>query len=243
MIYLKKQIIVGIAVIACAALCAVVWPRTAEVRDLPAEPVKAAVIAEIEARSAETQRILLSDAVPAPIVKAVAESEPLKTKITAEEKTKPVPPAEPISHTISKSVPASSEPKPGDRAVIDGKPHIWVPGFGWIVDESGGSVGTTVGNPRDELTGNKVRIMGVTVGSDDDINKQVGIIGGGTVAQDMYENGQNMGGDDSVPSNSSPPPSVQPEPTGNVIYIEFQPPVTKDSTPLPYKPGEAQPNP
>lgn len=88
--------------------------------------------------------------------------------------------------------------------------------------------------------------MGVTVGSDGDINKRVGIIGDGTVAQDMYENGHKigiMGGDDSVPSNLSPPPSVQPEPTGNVIYIEFQPPVTKESTPPPYKLGEAQPNP
>lgn len=117
-----KKITAGISVIACVALCAAVWPRTAVVRDLPAEPVKAAVIAEIEARSAETQRIFLSDAVPAPIVKAVAESEPLKTEIMAEEKTEPVPPAEPTSHTISKSVSASSEPKPGNRGVIDGKP-------------------------------------------------------------------------------------------------------------------------
>lgn len=29
-----------------------------------------------------------------------------------------------------------------------------------------------------------------------------------------------------------------PEPAGDVIYIELQPPVTKDSTPPPYKPNE-----
>lgn len=63
---------------------------------------------------------------------------------------------------------------------------MWIPGFGWVKDEGGGSVsipvdgkgdinkqvgvmggGTTVGNFSDELTGNKV-----------------GIMGGGTVAED-----------------------------------------------------------
>ncbi|OPY56599.1 MAG: hypothetical protein A4E55_02010 [Pelotomaculum sp. PtaU1.Bin035] len=32
---MKKQMITGIAVIACVALCAAVWPRSAEVGDLP----------------------------------------------------------------------------------------------------------------------------------------------------------------------------------------------------------------
>jgi hypothetical protein len=45
------------------------------------------------------------------------------------------------------------------RSVIDGKPHVWIPGFGWIVVEGGGSVGTMVGNPGDELTGNKFSLM------------------------------------------------------------------------------------
>jgi hypothetical protein len=35
---LKKQTIARIAVIACAALCASVWLRSAEVEGLPAEP-------------------------------------------------------------------------------------------------------------------------------------------------------------------------------------------------------------
>ena len=45
-----------------------------------------------------------------------------------------------------------------------------------------------------------------------DINKQVGIMGGGTVAKDMYENGHKigiMGGDDSVPHKTAAPPAVQ----------------------------------
>lgn len=253
---MKKRIIVEITAIACVALCAAVWPRSAEVEDLPAEQVKAAITAEIEARS----------------------EEPPKTEITAEEKTETAPPAE-LARVVLKSTPSSSEPKSGDRTVIDGKPHIWIPGFGWILDEGGGSVGTTVGNPGDELTGNKVGIMGdATVGSKGDINKQVGIMGSGdaptnstpvpgtkkyidgvlhvwvsgfgyvpysgsnvgTVAEDMYENGNKIGsmGDDECPlSKSASPPAEQPEITGNVIYTVLQPPVTKDSTPPPYKPN------
>jgi len=79
--------------------------------------------------------------------------------------------------------------------------------------------GTTVGNPGDELTGNKVGIMVGTVGGNGDINKQVGIMGGAESAQ----------------SNSSSQPSVEPEITVDVIYVPLQPPVTKDSTPPPYK--------
>lgn len=138
-----------------------------------------------------------------------------------------------------------------------------------------------VGNPGDELTVNKVGIMGGMVGSDGDINKMVGIMGSGdapansnpapstkkyidgvlhvwvpgfgyvphsgdnvvTYAVDMYESGVKigiMGGDDSAPRETTAPPAEQPEATGDVIYIELQPPVAKDSTPPPYKPnGEA----
>lgn len=76
---------------------------------------------------------------------------------------------------------------------------MWIPGFGCIEDEGGGSIGivvdgkgdinkqvgvmdgggTTVGNSGDKLTGHKVGIM-----SRDS---------GGTVAADMYENGHKIG--------------------------------------------------
>ena len=172
---MKKQIPAGIAVIACIALCAAVLPRSAEVGDLPAEPIKTAVTVEIEARSEETPRILLSDDTLAPEVEAVAEREPLKTGITAEEKTDLAPSAEPTSRAISKSTPASTEPKPGTIAVIDGVKSMWIPGFGWIKDEGGGAQGTMVGSPGDELTGNKVGQMGggTIVDGKGDINKQV----------------------------------------------------------------------
>lgn len=239
---MKKQIMAGIAIIACVALCAAVWPRSAEVGDLPAEPVKTAVTAEIESRSEEMPRILISADMPTPAPEAVTESEPPITEITAGEKT------ELAQKPVSKSAPASTEPKSGDRTVIDGEPHVWIPGFGWIVDEGGGSVGTIVGNPGDQLTGNKVGIMGggATVGSKGDINKQVGLMGGGTVAEDMYENGHKigiMGSDETAPSSTSPPTYAEPEVTGDVIYTELQPPVTKDSTPPAYKPNGEPYNP
>jgi hypothetical protein len=65
-------------------------------------------------------------------------------------------------------------------------------------------------------------------------------MGGRTVAEDMYENGNKigiMGGDECLSSAPSAPSAEQPEITGEVIYTELQSPVTKDSTPLPYKPN------
>lgn len=134
-----------------------------------------------------------------------------------------MPPAEPIPQAVSKSTPASTEPKSGGKAIFYGKPHIWIPGFGWIEDDGGGSVGTMIGSPGDELTGNKVGIMdgGTTVGGKGDIAKQVGI----------------MGGAESAPSNTSTPTSAEPEIIGDVIYVPLQPPVTKESTPPAYKPN------
>lgn len=178
--------------------------------DLPAEPVRTAANAEIEARSEETPEILLSADTPTPEPEPVAESEPEETKKTAKEKTEPAPPAEPTPRAVSKSAPVSSEPKPGDRTVIDGKPYVWIPGFGWIKDEGGGSVCTVVGSPDDELAGNNVGIMG---------------------------------GAESAPGNTLPPPSAEPEPTGDEIYVPILPPVTKDSTPPPYKPNGKPINP
>lgn len=226
---MKKQIIVGIGIIARVALYAAIWLQSTKVGNLPSESVKTAANAETEARAEEISEMLISADTPAPETEPVAESEPPKTEVTAEKQTEAEQQASPTPHAVSKSASVSTEPKPGDRSVIDGKPHVWIPGFGWIVDEGGGSVGTMVGNPGDELTGNKV-----------------GIMGGGTVAEDMYENGHKigiMGGADSTPSNLSPPPSEQPEPTSDIIYIEFQPPVTKDSTPPTYKPNGEPINP
>lgn len=65
---------------------------------------------------------------------------------------------------------------------------------------------------------------GETVGSKGDINKQVGIMGS-----------------DEPSKESVSPPSEQPGPTGDVIYIELQSTPTKDSTPPTYKPNTPNP--
>lgn len=204
---MKKQIIVVIGIIACVALCAAVWPRNAEVEELLAEPVKTAVNAEIEARSEKTPNIFIFKVNPAPEVESISESEPLITEITTEKETEkpaPTPAAAQTSQAGSKPAPVSTEPKPSDRTVIDGEPHVWIPGFGWIVDE-----------------------------------------GGGSVAEDMYENGNKIEimGDDECPSSAPTAPPAEPEITSDVIYVELQPPVTKDSTPPAYKPNGEPYNP
>jgi type IV secretory pathway VirB10-like protein len=71
------------------------------------------------------------------------------------EKVDAVKPVEHDKVTKPASSASSSEPKSGDKK--DGK--IYVPGFGWIEDNGGGGSGTIVGNPGDELTGNKVGSM------------------------------------------------------------------------------------
>lgn len=230
---MKKQII---AVVACAAMCATVWLRSAEVRELSAEPIKTAANAETEARLEKIPEILLSGDSLAPEVEIVAESELPKIEITAEEKTESAPPAGLSFRTVSKSASTSTDPKPGTISVIDGNRCMWVPGFGWVKDEGGGAQSTMVGIPGDELTGNKVRQMGggTIVDGKGDINKQVGVMGSdntqpsekhnpapgskavingkpsvwvpafgwieengsgnvGTVAEDMYENGNKIG--------------------------------------------------
>jgi hypothetical protein len=186
-------------------LCHVVCCRVATERrggGFTREPVKAAVSTEIEARSEETPHIFIYAVMSTPEAEPITESEPPATQITAEkeiEKSEPTQTAQPVKPTAS-----SSEPRNGDVRIVDGERQIYLLGFGWIKDEGGGSVGTVVGNPGDELTGHKVGIMG----------------------------------DDEPPSRAiTTQPAEQPEPTGDVIYIELQPPVTKDSTPPAFKPN------
>lgn len=237
-----KKIITSIVLTACVALCAAVWPRSAEDRIVPAEPVKNAVNADITVNPKETSQVISSAEDNNPKPELGLDIEPPEMSITVKtENPESTQPTEPVSKTTSPSAQPSADPKSGSKTVIDGKPYVWIPGFGWIEDHGGGSVsipvgsegdinkqvgimggGTTVGNPGDELTGHKV-----------------GIMGGGSVAEDMYENGNKigiMGGDDSHTEKVNPPQSELSEPTGEVIYVPLQPPVTKDSTPPNYKP-------
>lgn len=242
---MEKKTIAGIAIIACVALCTSVWPRSDEVGGLPAEPVKTAVTAEFESQSEEISEILFSADAFALGTQPIAESEPPKTVRTAEEETKKPAPTQTAQQV--KPSPSTSEPHNGNVRVVEGERQVYLLGFGWIKDEGGGSVGTvaadmyengnkigiirsgtTVGNPGDELTGNKVGIMGsTTVHGKGDINKQIGI----------------MGGEECPSSTPTSPLTEQPELTGDVIYVPLQPPVTKNSTPPPYKPNGEPYNP
>lgn len=239
-----KKIITSIILTTCVALCAAVWTRNVEDRNVPAEPAKPTVSTQIEARTEEAPQFIISAENNVPAPKPVTKTEPINQAAPATAyRPDPSQPAKPSSKPISPSVPAFTEPKPGTIAIIDGVKSMWIPGFGWVKDEGGGSTGTivhgegdinkqvgvmgggtTVGNPGDELTGHKV-----------------GIMGGGTVAEDMYENGHKigiMGDDGSATHETTTSPAALPEPTGDVIYIKLQPPVTKDSTPPDYKPGQ-----
>jgi hypothetical protein len=131
------------------------------------------------------------------------------------------------SATTKVSTQSSHDPTPGTIAVINSVKSIWIPGFGWVKDEDGVSVGIPV-----DGQGNIIR--------------QVGVMGGGTVAEDMYENGHKigiMGGSEPSPSEKSPPTSGQLEPVEGKINIVFVEVPEKNSTPPPYKPGEVPPIP
>lgn len=142
---MKKLFLTGIIITACVALCTAVWPQSAGDEKVPSDSVKPAVSAEIEAKPEETPSIILSADNIAHEPEADAESEAQKTNIaTIKEKTESDPSAKPESQPTSASAQSSSEPKPGAKAVIDGKPSIWIPGFGWIEDHGGGNIGISV---------------------------------------------------------------------------------------------------
>ncbi len=48
-------------------------------------------------------------------------------------------------------------PAPGSKAVIDGIPSVWIPGFGWIEDNGGEYVGIVAEDMYED--GHKIGIM------------------------------------------------------------------------------------
>ncbi|MEG1191570.1 MAG: DUF6550 family protein [Oscillospiraceae bacterium] len=88
----------------------------------------------------------------------VQKPEPPKEKPKVENEDALTNPEQPPEYkpedTDKKPVPKPDQPQGGD--VKDGK--TYVPGFGWV-DGTGDTHGSVVGNPDDELTGNKVGIM------------------------------------------------------------------------------------
>lgn len=224
----------------CVALYAAVWPQNVGGRKVLVGPAKPAVSAEIETKPEETPSIIFSADNHASESEIVPESELPKTDMTTiEEKTEPTPPTEPAPEPAAVSL---SDPKPGTIAIVDDERFMWIPGFGWARDEGGGSIGIPVDGEGD--INKQIGVMGggSTVGNPGDelTGHKVGIMGG-TVAEDMYESGVKIGimGGEETPTEKITPPHAEPtEPTGDIIYIELQPMPTKDSTPPDYKPGQ-----
>lgn len=63
---MKKQIAIEIGIIACAALYAAVWPRSAKDGKVPAEPLKPAVNAEVEPVKPKPRIIAVPESTPEP---------------------------------------------------------------------------------------------------------------------------------------------------------------------------------
>lgn len=183
---MKKIIFICTVITTCVAMYAAVWPRSAGDKEIPVTQEKPPASADIATTQEEPPHIIFSADTQPP--------EPARTEeSTAEKEQAPSPPDEsgttdtpkptstpsPAPKQAVSSAPSSSDPKPGTMTVIDGNRCMWVPGFGWVKDEGGGSQGTMVGSPSDELTGNKVGQMGggTIVDGKGDINKQVGIMG------------------------------------------------------------------
>lgn len=96
--------------------------------------------------------------IQADVIKPTEPPQEVKTdpsKTPDGQKVDKVTPVEHDKATKPENPTSADTPKSGDKK--DGK--IYVPGFGWIDDNGGGGSGTTVGNPGDELTGNKVGSM------------------------------------------------------------------------------------
>lgn len=116
---MKKHIITVIAITACVALCAAMWLRNAEAEDLPAEPIKPAVVAEIKARLEKTPEILLSADTHTLEPETVAEYEPERADITTEKET-PIP-ALAQETKVQEVSPTSAELRMGDVRIINGE--------------------------------------------------------------------------------------------------------------------------
>ena len=172
---MKKNawIVTGCLLATVTAVSALLWQTGPEVENVPAAPMQTAVRAAVEPPAtavAETEpeprTIAPAENAPEPEIGAINNAEAILPE--NKEMSEPV-----LSRKAEpEEAQASAEPRMGDTRVANGEAQIYILGFGWIKDEGGGAQGTTVGNPEDQITGNKAEQMG-----------------GGIYAADMYENG------------------------------------------------------
>ncbi|MCH1638895.1 hypothetical protein MJ257_02140 [Paenibacillus timonensis] len=89
--------------------------------------------------------------------KTTQPTEPPKPKVKEPEKEQS--PAAPPEYEEKETQPnkeTATTPKAGAK---NSKGQVYVPGFGWVEDQGGGTQETVVGKEGDELTGNKVGTM------------------------------------------------------------------------------------
>lgn len=163
---MKRRFIVTIAITACLALCAAVWPQTEKVGETPA-PSETANVTTPRPTLPEPEELIL------PAITGKKESEMSETKsaqeTTTEELPVPAPEIEDEPMAEQKSAPPmQTEPAPVHPTQSESAPEpiandneladiVYVPGFGWI--ESQGPNQVEYAEDMYE-NGNKIGIMG-----------------------------------------------------------------------------------
>lgn len=156
---MRKYIMV-VAIAACLALCAAVWPQGEVVEEAPKPTQTTAVnTPEVPVSAPEEKAEALPQAEKENI--EPQQSELPKETVPEPEETPPVTPIVPEVQPTPEPTP-TVEPTPEPtlaQAVIDPQPGdmVYVPGFGWL--ESQGE-GTVIHDDMMYENGNKVGIMG-----------------------------------------------------------------------------------
>ena len=126
---MKKRIIVTVAITACLALCAAVWPQTEKVEKTPAPSETAAVTAPeatVMEIKTEAETALSSEKEKA----AIPQSEQTQEAVTE-------PKSAPTETPAVQSAPEQAAEPPVAKTTIEPPSGgmVYVPGFGWIQSE------------------------------------------------------------------------------------------------------------
>lgn len=149
---MKKLLAMSIIITAVCALCAVVWTYSVVDKEILQESAESIVYAKFETRKEDVVACHAPAVERSPQVEIIV-GEP------AEEIIEPVAASTPTPESTSPPVQTPTPSEPIGQTVIDGTPYIYVPGFGWMENEGGGT-------------------EQILVTSDGDINKMVGYMGG-----------------------------------------------------------------
>lgn len=245
---MKTLIKTTVIITACAGLCAGVWPRNSTHKQVPAEPVKSTVSAELPTISAPQNYLPLEGAA----LEATVSAEKEKMGVTTTPAVSDTADASPAEKGTSKGS-AAQEAMPAAVATSSDDPYHTD-----IYPENVYSE-KLLYNADGELIGKTYTIPTVfgpdTIWIDGRAYYDIpgfGLVewsGPGECTEDytMYENGNKvgiMGGEAEAAAAKSPSgqPEKQPEPTGKVIDQTINAVPDKNSTPPNYKPDITPPD-